>query len=261
MRVDLAAAHRLAFAHNFSEGIFTHLTCTVPEVRSLSPDPVRPALVRDYGGAPSWRSAMTARSCRARARSEESGFCIDAPIDRLHPRRGAARRTPTCLSQVRSRGWRIRRSSRSGRPNVPDEACRLRRALIPGGVRPGRGRAARARARRQEGDAHGETMARSTVGRSVAEAYDLLYYLECVAQVQLYAMWTGEKLKTPAAGRRTRRCARSADRCTAASRTGSITSTPSSACSTAQLDHPELSAREDHRPRRSDLMRVAERGP
>ena len=31
--------------------------------------------------------------------------------------------------------------------------------------------------------------------RSVAEAYDLLYYLERVAQVQLYAMWTGQKLK------------------------------------------------------------------
>ena len=35
-----------------------------------------------------------------------------------------------------------------------------------------------------------------TVGKSVAEAYDLLYYLERVAQVQLYAMWTGQKLKT-----------------------------------------------------------------
>jgi ribulose-5-phosphate 4-epimerase/fuculose-1-phosphate aldolase len=34
-----------------------------------------------------------------------------------------------------------------------------------------------------------------TVGRSVAEAYDALYYLERAAQVQLYAMWTGQKLK------------------------------------------------------------------
>jgi ribulose-5-phosphate 4-epimerase/fuculose-1-phosphate aldolase len=34
-----------------------------------------------------------------------------------------------------------------------------------------------------------------TVGRSVAEAYDVLYYLERAAQVQLYAMWTGQKLK------------------------------------------------------------------
>jgi ribulose-5-phosphate 4-epimerase/fuculose-1-phosphate aldolase len=35
----------------------------------------------------------------------------------------------------------------------------------------------------------------ATVGRTVAEAYDRLYYLERVAQVQLYAMWTGKPLK------------------------------------------------------------------
>jgi ribulose-5-phosphate 4-epimerase/fuculose-1-phosphate aldolase len=29
----------------------------------------------------------------------------------------------------------------------------------------------------------------------VSEAYDRLYYVERVAQVQLYAMWTGRKLK------------------------------------------------------------------
>ena len=36
----------------------------------------------------------------------------------------------------------------------------------------------------------------ATIGKSVAEAYDLLYYVERAAQVQLYAMWTGQKLKT-----------------------------------------------------------------
>jgi ribulose-5-phosphate 4-epimerase/fuculose-1-phosphate aldolase len=35
----------------------------------------------------------------------------------------------------------------------------------------------------------------STVGATVAEAYDMLYYVERAAQVQLYAMWTGQKLK------------------------------------------------------------------
>jgi ribulose-5-phosphate 4-epimerase/fuculose-1-phosphate aldolase len=33
-----------------------------------------------------------------------------------------------------------------------------------------------------------------TVGETVAEAHDRLYYLERVAQVQLYAMWTGQEL-------------------------------------------------------------------
>ena len=38
---------------------------------------------------------------------------------------------------------------------------------------------------------HGVT----TVGTNVAEAYDRLYYIERVAQVQIYAMWTGQRLK------------------------------------------------------------------
>src|SRR5438132_14016528 len=33
------------------------------------------------------------------------------------------------------------------------------------------------------------------VGETVAEAYNRLYYLERTCQVQLYAMWTGRKLK------------------------------------------------------------------
>ena len=35
----------------------------------------------------------------------------------------------------------------------------------------------------------------TTVGETVAEAYDRLYYVERAAQVQIYAMWTGQKLK------------------------------------------------------------------
>jgi ribulose-5-phosphate 4-epimerase/fuculose-1-phosphate aldolase len=49
-RVDLAAAHRLAFNQGFSEGIFNHLTLTVPgPQRPLLPDSVRHALVRGDG--------------------------------------------------------------------------------------------------------------------------------------------------------------------------------------------------------------------
>jgi ribulose-5-phosphate 4-epimerase/fuculose-1-phosphate aldolase len=35
----------------------------------------------------------------------------------------------------------------------------------------------------------------STVGETVAEAYDRLYYIERAAQVQIFAMWTGQRLK------------------------------------------------------------------
>ena len=33
----------------------------------------------------------------------------------------------------------------------------------------------------------------STVGATVADAYYLLYYVERAAQVQIYAMWTGQR--------------------------------------------------------------------
>ena len=49
-RVDLAAAHRLAFIQGFSEGIFNHLTFVVPDSTDrYLPDPVRHALVRSHG--------------------------------------------------------------------------------------------------------------------------------------------------------------------------------------------------------------------
>ena len=35
----------------------------------------------------------------------------------------------------------------------------------------------------------------ATVGQSVADAYNRLYYIERAAQVQIYAMWTGQRLK------------------------------------------------------------------
>jgi ribulose-5-phosphate 4-epimerase/fuculose-1-phosphate aldolase len=35
----------------------------------------------------------------------------------------------------------------------------------------------------------------TTCGKTVAQAYDRLYYVERAAQVQIYAMWTGQRLK------------------------------------------------------------------
>ena len=69
-RVDLAAAHRLAFMQGFSEGIFNHLTLVVPgRSRPLLSDPVRDALVGGRRPRPSWRSASTtARQSAALAR-------------------------------------------------------------------------------------------------------------------------------------------------------------------------------------------------
>ena len=35
----------------------------------------------------------------------------------------------------------------------------------------------------------------TTFGKNVAKAFDLLYFVERAAQVQMYAMWTGQPLK------------------------------------------------------------------
>ena len=49
-RTDLAAAHRLACMHGFNEGIFNHLTLTVPRRSDLLlSDSVRYALVGSNG--------------------------------------------------------------------------------------------------------------------------------------------------------------------------------------------------------------------
>jgi len=47
----------------------------------------------------------------------------------------------------------------------------------------------------------------ATVGASVADAFDRLYYIERAAQVQIFAMWTGQPLKRlpPQVVERTRR--------------------------------------------------------
>ena len=41
----------------------------------------------------------------------------------------------------------------------------------------------------------------STVGETVADAYDRLYYIERAAQVQIYAMWTGAEAEAASRAR------------------------------------------------------------
>jgi ribulose-5-phosphate 4-epimerase/fuculose-1-phosphate aldolase len=85
MRVDLAAAHRLAYQHGFSEGIFNHLTCSVPG---------KPDRYLQIPFGLHW-SEITA-SCflevshdgkvlKGEGEGELSGYCIHSPIHRLIP--------------------------------------------------------------------------------------------------------------------------------------------------------------------------------
>ena len=194
-RIDLAAAHRLAFIQGFSEGIFNHLTFVVPGKGDR------------YYQIPfgtHW-SEVTA-SCfmevgiddgeikRGEGEVERSCYCIHAPIHKALPKAKAVFHThmPHASALTRLEDPRIKEIGQtevglSGAIAYDDEYTGP--ALDP---------AEGARLAKVIGDKTVLFMANhgiTTVGASIAEAYDKLYYVERAAQVQIYAMWTGQKLK------------------------------------------------------------------
>lgn len=195
MRVDLAAAHRLAYRHGFSEGIFNHLTTTVPG---------KPDRYFQIPFGLHW-SEVTASSflevgydgrvLSGEGEAERSGYCIHAPIHRMIPAAVCVMHThmPFASALARLEDPTIK--------PIGQTECGLMRHVVYDELYTGPAfdPAEGERLARVLGDRKVMFMANHgvlTVGQSVAEAYDLLYYLERVAQVQLYAMWTGQKLKT-----------------------------------------------------------------
>ena len=194
-RVDLAAAHRLAFMHGFSEGIFNHLTLTVPG---------RSDVYYQIPFGTHW-SEVTA-SClmevgiddgkvrRGTGDVERSCYCIHAPIHKALPQATAVFHThmPYASALTRLEDPRIKGIGQtevilldaiayddnySGPAFDPAEGARLAKII---------------------GNKTVLFMANhgvATLGTTVAEAYNRLYYLERAAQVQIYAMWTGQPLK------------------------------------------------------------------
>lgn len=193
-RVDLAAAHRLANWHGLNEGIFNHLTLTVPG---------KPGRYYQIPFGLHW-SEVTA-SCfmevsfdgellAGEGEIEQSAFCIHAPIHKLAPHAAAVFHThqpyasalarladqhilPIGQTEVGTLMHTAYDDAYTGPAYDPKEGERLAGIL---------------------GDRHVLMMANhgvATVGRTVAEAYDRLYYVERVAQVQLYAMWTNRPLR------------------------------------------------------------------
>src|SRR6202166_1063520 len=179
-RVDLAAAHRLAHMHRFSEGIFHHLNYVVPGDN------------RRYYQIPfgtHW-SEVTASSFmevgiddgevkRGEGVVERSCYCIHAPIHKALPQAKAVFHThmPYASALTRLEDPRIKEIGQtevgmSGEIAYDDEYTGP--ALDP---------------------AEGARLARVIGDKTVADAYDRLYYIERAAQVQIYAMWTGQPLK------------------------------------------------------------------
>ncbi len=205
-RVDLAAAHRLAVMHGFNEGIFNHLTMAVPGRNDrffLNPfglhwSEVTASCFLEVG----YDGTVLA----GEGDVERSAFCIHAPIHRLNPDAVAVLHThmPYASALARLEDPRIQAIGQTeigfldciaydqeytGLAFEPEEGERLAGVLGKKSV--------------LFMASHGVLV----TGRTVAEAYDRLYYLERACQVQLYAMWTGQKLKrvSDAVVERTRR--------------------------------------------------------
>jgi ribulose-5-phosphate 4-epimerase/fuculose-1-phosphate aldolase len=194
-RVDLAAAHRIAVMHGFNEGIFNHLTRVVP-ARSDRYYQIPFGMHWSEVKASSFMEVGIddGQVKRGQGDVERSCYCIHAPIHKALPQAVAVFHThmPFASALTRLEDPRIKEIGQTetgmagkiayddnytGPAFEPEEGERLAQVI---------------------GDKtvlfmanHGVT----TVGHSVAAAYDRLYYVERAAQVQIYAMWTGQPLK------------------------------------------------------------------
>jgi ribulose-5-phosphate 4-epimerase/fuculose-1-phosphate aldolase len=194
-RVELAAAHRIAVMHGLAEGIMNHLTLAVPGKTDRY-------LQMPFGLH--W-SEVTAscfmevayedgRILKGEGRVQRSCYAIHAPLHRDLPQGACVMHThmPFASALTRLKDPRIK-------PTGQTEIGVLRNVAYDDSFTgPVRDPVEGARLARVMGDKGILFMANHgvlTVGRTVAEAYDRLYYLERAAQVQLYAMWTHQELK------------------------------------------------------------------
>lgn len=194
VRVDLAAAHRMAVLQGFNEGIFNHLTATIPGKPGSF-------LVNPFG---LYWSEVTASNLievdfdgkviNGEGEIERSAFCIHAPIHKLVPHAGCVLHThmpyvsaltrledpqiePIGQTEVLLRDTIAYDADYTGLANDPEEGARLAGVLGSKKI--------------LFMSNHGVAV----VAETVAQAYDLLFYLERACQVQLFAMWTGQKRK------------------------------------------------------------------
>ncbi|MFK7964027.1 MAG: class II aldolase/adducin family protein [Burkholderiaceae bacterium] len=193
-RVDLAAAHRLAVMHDMHEGIFNHLTLNVPEKNDRYYQIPFGLHWSEVTASCFMEVSYTGEVLRGEGEVEQSCLCIHAPIHQRLPEHAAAvfhthmpyasalsrledpRIKPIGQTEVLLSGLIAYDMDYTGPAFDPAEGERLAGLF---------------------GDKKILFMANhgvATVGGSVAEAFELLYYIERAAQVQLYAMWTGQKL-------------------------------------------------------------------
>lgn len=193
-RVDLAAAHRLAVMHGFNEGIFNHFTLRVPGAGDryyqipfgLHWSEVTASCFMEVG----YDGTLLA----GEGEVERSCYCIHAPMHRLLPDAAAVLHThmPFASALARLEDPRILPIGQT------ELGIMMQTAYDDIYTGPAFDPAEGERLAGVIGDKRVLMMANhgvAVVGRSVADAYDRLYYVERVAQVQLYAMSSGRQLK------------------------------------------------------------------
>ena len=194
-RVDLAAAHRIAVMHGFHEGIFNHLTLAVPGKPDryyqipfgLHWSEVKASTFMEVG-------IDDGKVKRGAGDVERSCYCIHAPIHKALPQAKAVFHThmPYASALTRLEDPRIKEIGQTEVGMIGEIA------YDDTYTGPAFDTAEGARLAGIIGDKGVLFMANhgiTTVGASVAQAYDRLYYIERAAQVQIYAMWTGQPLK------------------------------------------------------------------
>jgi ribulose-5-phosphate 4-epimerase/fuculose-1-phosphate aldolase len=192
-RVDLAAAHRICVMNGFHEGVFNHLTLTVPGKNDRYYQIPFGTHWSEVTASCFMEVGWDGKILRGEGEVEQSCYAIHAPIHRKLPHARAVFHThmPFASALTRLEDPKLKPIGQTeaimmrytgydmdytGPAFDPEEGERLadvigtHKVLFMGN--------------------HGV----ATVAESVAQAFDLLYYTERAAQVQIYAMWTGQKL-------------------------------------------------------------------
>ncbi len=192
-RIDLAAAHRLAVKHEFNEGIFNHFTLAVPGTDDRYYQIPFGTHWAEVSASTFMEVGYDGTLLKGDGDVERSGYCIHAPIHRLVPRAKCVLHThmPFASALARLKDPSILPIGQT------EIGIMMQTAYDPLYTGPAFDVEEGERLVGALGDKNILIMANHgvvTIGKTVAEAYDRLYYLERVAQVQLYAMWSGREL-------------------------------------------------------------------
>jgi ribulose-5-phosphate 4-epimerase/fuculose-1-phosphate aldolase len=194
-RVDLAAAHRICFNEGFSEGIFNHLTARVPGHDDRYYQIPFGTHWSEVTASTFMEVSWDGQILKGDGPLERSGFGIHAPLHQKIPTAEAVFHThmpfATALTRLEDQTIKpigqtelsmMRKIVYDAHYTGPaDDRAEGERMVDLFDANPGKSIVFMAN--------HGIL----TIG-SIAEAYNQLYYIERIAQVQLYAMWTNQPL-------------------------------------------------------------------